>query len=61
MALAEASEATSFITRAADPDANVIYGIVTDESMRGAVRVTVIATGFERETANGRGAVPSPG
>jgi cell division protein FtsZ len=48
LALAEASEATSFITRAADPEANVIYGIVTNETMRDAVRVTVIATGFER-------------
>jgi cell division protein FtsZ len=47
LALAEASEATGFITRAADPDANVIYGIVTNESLRDAVRVTVIATGFD--------------
>jgi len=48
LSLAEASEATSFITRVADPDANVIYGIVTNESLRNAVRVTVIATGFEQ-------------
>jgi cell division protein FtsZ len=46
LSLAEASEATSFITRVAHPDANVIYGIVTDESMGNAVKVTVIATGF---------------
>jgi cell division protein FtsZ len=32
----------------ADQDANVIYGIVTDESMGNAVKVTVIATGFSR-------------
>src|SRR5262245_27613708 len=51
LSLAEASEATSFITRVADPEANVIYGIVTSESLRNAVRVTVIATGFEREKA----------
>jgi cell division protein FtsZ len=49
LSLAEASEATSFITRVAHPDANVIYGIVTNESLRNAVRVTVIATGFEQE------------
>ena len=48
LSLAEASEATGFITRIADPDANVIYGIVTNENMRKAVKVTVIATGFER-------------
>jgi cell division protein FtsZ len=49
LSLAEASEATSFITRVAHPDANVIYGIVTSESLRNAVRVTVIATGFEQD------------
>jgi cell division protein FtsZ len=49
LSLAEASEATSFITRVADPEANVIYGIVTNQNLRNAVRVTVIATGFERD------------
>jgi cell division protein FtsZ len=48
LSLAEASEATGFITRAAHPDANVIYGIVTNESMHRAMKVTVIATGFDR-------------
>src|SRR5262249_8490751 len=54
LSLAEASEATSFITRVADPEANVIYGIVMNENMRNAVRVTVIGTGLERDaTTNG--------
>jgi cell division protein FtsZ len=48
MSLDEASEATEFITREADPEANVIYGIVIDEQMRDKVKVTVIATGFQR-------------
>jgi cell division protein FtsZ len=48
LSLAEASEATSLITKVADPEANVIYGIVTDESMGDAVKVTVIATGFNK-------------
>jgi cell division protein FtsZ len=48
LSLAEASEATGFITRAAHPDANVIYGIVTNENMHRAMKVTVIATGFDR-------------
>lgn len=51
LSLDEASEATEFITRAADPDANVIYGIVIDEQMRDKVKVTVIATGFQRRPA----------
>ena len=48
LSLAEAAEATALITKVADPEANVIYGIVTDESMGDAVKVTVIATGFSR-------------
>jgi cell division protein FtsZ len=48
LSLAEASDATALITKVADPEANVIYGIVTDESMGQAVKVTVIATGFTR-------------
>jgi cell division protein FtsZ len=48
LSLSEASEATGFITRVADPEATVIYGIVTSENMGKAVKVTVIATGFER-------------
>jgi cell division protein FtsZ len=55
LSLAEASEATTFITRVADPEANVIYGIVTNEMLRNAVRVTVIATGFEAPAQNGNG------
>jgi cell division protein FtsZ len=49
LSLAEASEATALITKVADAEANVIYGIVTDESMGAAVKVTVIATGFTRD------------
>jgi len=52
LSLAEASEATAFITRVAHPEANVIYGIVTNENMRRAMKVTVIATGFERPPRN---------
>jgi cell division protein FtsZ len=48
LSLAEASDATALITKAADAEANVIYGIVTDEQMGQAVKVTVIATGFNR-------------
>ena len=51
LSLDEASEATELITRAADPEANVIYGIVIDDQMRDKVKVTVIATGFQRRPA----------
>ncbi len=46
LSLSEAADATALITKVADPDANIIYGIVTDEAMGDAVKVTVIATGF---------------
>lgn len=42
----EINEATSLIYEMADPDANVIFGVVVDEEMRDAMRVTIIATGF---------------
>lgn len=58
LSLTEASEATALITKAADPEANIIYGIVTDDSMGQAVKVTVIATGFNRGAA--RKAAPTP-
>ena len=57
LSLAEASEATAYITKVADPEANIIYGIVTDESMGNAVKVTVIATGFNR---GARKVAPTP-
>jgi cell division protein FtsZ len=57
LSLAEASEATSLITKVADAEANVIYGIVTDESMGDAVKVTVIATGFSKGS---RKVAPTP-
>jgi len=60
LSLAEASEATSLITKVADPEANVIYGIVTDESMGDAVKVTVIATGFQPDTLPSFDRRPSP-
>ena len=44
--LFEVNEAAELVTAAADPSANVIFGAVIDESLKGDVRVTVIATGF---------------
>lgn len=45
LSLTEASEAAAYITNAADSDANVMYGVVIDEHMGDACKVTVIATG----------------
>lgn len=42
----EINDAATLIQEACDPDAEIIFGAVTDEKMTGSVRVTVIATGF---------------
>ena len=44
--LFEVNEAAEVVTGHADPNANVIFGAVIDESLKDEVRVTVIATGF---------------
>jgi cell division protein FtsZ len=46
MTLSEINEATSLIQKEAHEDANVIWGMVIDSSMREEIRITVIATGF---------------
>ncbi|HEY7381181.1 MAG TPA: cell division protein FtsZ [Gaiella sp.] len=44
--LFEVTEAAEVVTSHADSNANVIFGAVTDDSLKEDVRVTVIATGF---------------
>jgi cell division protein FtsZ len=48
MGLFEVNEAAGVIANAADTDANVIFGAVIDESLGDQIRVTVIATGFDK-------------
>ncbi|MDK2820686.1 MAG: cell division protein FtsZ [Clostridia bacterium] len=47
LGLLEVNEAAEIVAAAADPDANIIFGAVIDESLKDEIRVTVIATGFE--------------
>jgi cell division protein FtsZ len=48
MTLHEVNEASSLIEEAAHEDANIIFGSVIDAHMGDEVRITVIATGFDR-------------
>jgi cell division protein FtsZ len=48
LGLFEVNEAAEIIGSAADGDANIIFGAVIDESLGDQVRVTVIATGFDK-------------
>ena len=47
LSLFDVSEASNIITEAVDPNANIIFGAVIDESLEDEIRVTVIATGFK--------------
>ncbi len=51
LTLYEVNAASSIIRESADEDANIIFGAVIDENMRDEMKITVIATGFDREAA----------
>ncbi len=48
MTLHEISEASKIIQEEAHEDANILFGAVIDENMKDEMRVTVIATGFNK-------------
>jgi cell division protein FtsZ len=48
LTLFEVNQAAAIIRETAHPDVNMIFGAVIDQEMGDEVRVTVIATGFER-------------
>jgi cell division protein FtsZ len=51
LSLVEVSEASAIIQEAAHEEANIIFGAVVDAKMEGRVKITVIATGFDRPAA----------
>lgn len=55
LTLTETSEAMAYIQSLCDvDDANIFFGTVVDPEMDGSVRITVLATGFNPYTAEGR-------
>jgi cell division protein FtsZ len=48
MTLFEVNQAAAIIKETAHPDVNLIFGAVVDSNMGDEVRITVIATGFDR-------------
>ncbi|MGA8016538.1 MAG: cell division protein FtsZ [Candidatus Dormiibacterota bacterium] len=46
LTLYEVNEAAQMVSESADKDAQIIFGTVIDEGMKGEVKITVIATGF---------------
>jgi cell division protein FtsZ len=70
LTLFEVNQAAAIIKETAHPDVNLIFGAVIDQEMGDEVRVTVIATGFERtgvprrvlerQSPRGENATPRP-
>jgi len=51
LTLFEVDEAANRIRDEVDPDANIIFGAIFDDKLAGRIRVSVVATGIEREVA----------
>ena len=49
LGLHEVNTAAELVQRSVDPEANIIFGAVIDESLDEDIVITVIATGFEKE------------
>jgi cell division protein FtsZ len=60
MSLFEVNEAAAIIKETSHADVNLIFGAVIDENMRDTIRITVIATGFERHSSVGARSIPKP-
>ncbi|HEX6481862.1 MAG TPA: cell division protein FtsZ [Ktedonobacteraceae bacterium] len=58
LTLYEVNEAADIISKAAHPEANIIFGAVQDPAFDGKVKITVIATGFDArgQIVNGQSA-----
>ncbi|PWV95471.1 cell division protein FtsZ [Paenibacillus cellulosilyticus] len=54
LSLYEVNEAAEIVIAACDPEVNMIFGAIIDESLKEEFKVTVIATGFEHK------AMPEP-
>ena len=57
MTLFEVDEAATRIREEVDPDANIILGATFDEGLEGVIRVSVVATGIDKQLGD---AAPAP-
>jgi cell division protein FtsZ len=63
LTLGEVTQISEIVHDAVGDDAEIIFGAVNEPAMQGEIRVTVIATGFDRHVEVGQGAgsrVPQP-
>ena len=61
LTLGETTQVSEIIHDAAGDEAELIFGAATDPAMQGEVRVTVIATGFDRQVTGGEALPRQPG
>jgi len=54
LSMIEVNEAAKIITATADEDAKIIFGTIIDEKMKDEIRITVVATGFDRKHSGAR-------
>jgi cell division protein FtsZ len=47
LTMSEIEEAARTITQRAAPDANIIFGATIDQELKGKIKISVIATGFD--------------
>jgi cell division protein FtsZ len=59
MTLHEVNTAAETIYEVVDPNANIIFGAVIDEKLQGEMRITVIATGFNKSDSQVTNPTPS--
>jgi cell division protein FtsZ len=62
LGLDEVEEASSMVQKVAHEDANIIFGAVQDRALKGAIKITVIATGFKGAppTVGAKATTPEP-
>ena len=58
LGLHEVNTAAELVQRSVDPEANIIFGAVIDETLEEDIVITVIATGFEHEEQAKMGNIP---
>lgn len=54
LTISDWNEVSGIITSQVDPNANIIVGLHEDESLSNRIRVTVIATGFDKRSSPGK-------
>ena len=59
LGLHEVNTAAELVQRSVDPEANIIFGTVTDPEMKDEIQITVIATGFEKPDSRSANSVDS--